>query len=494
MELKEIASLGRKLSNFLKRFADCCGRPEPRVLLKAYVQGQLSDLQRKSVEPIALAVGLAPRTLQGFLESVKWDEEKLRDRCQEIVAKEHADPRAIGLIDESGVPKSGNDTAGVARQWCGRTGKVDNCVVAVHAGYATKDFQCLLDSDLYLPEDWANDLERRRKAYIPDEVEFRTKPKIAQDQITRALEHGVRVAAWTFDELYGRDSKFLDFLELRKGQAFVGEVPANFHGWLRAPKVLRKAPKNARKGGSNRKTYPRIARKPPACEVQNLFKYSPVFRRQKWQPYRIKDSEKGPVVWEVKWARFYRKQSDGLPSRASVLIVARNVLNPGEIKYFLANQVPDEDPGSDGTPVTLAWLLWVAFRRWPIERLFRESKNELGMDHYEVRGWRCLHRHFYLTALSHLFCARIRQQCAAGELGKLTLEQIRRATSLWLQVADLAGSSRQTRYERERQKIAYYQRRNAQARRSHTKTRLKQLAALGINVEELETCVPQDTS
>ncbi len=116
-----------------------------------------------------------------------------------------------------------------------------------------KEFQCLLDSDLYLPEDWANDPERRRKAYIPDEVEFRTKPKIAQDQVTRALEHGVRVAAWTFDELYGRDSKFLDFPELRKGRAFVGEVPAKFHGWLRAPKVLRKPPKNAKRGSQPNK-------------------------------------------------------------------------------------------------------------------------------------------------------------------------------------------------------------------------------------------------
>lgn len=495
MELERIASLGRKLSGFLRRFADCCGRPEPRELLKAYVRGQLSGLQRKSVEPMALEAGMPPRTLQGFLEFVKWDEQKLRDRCQEIVAKEHADSRAIGLIDECGVPKSGNDTVGVARQWCGRSGKIDNCVVAVHLGYATKDFQCLLDSDVYLPEDWANDPQRRRKAHVPEEVEFRTKPKMAQDQMTRALNHGIRVAAWTFDELYGRDSKFLDFVELEKKQNFVGEVPANFHGWVRTPKVLRTPPKNARKGRGGQKKYPRLARQPPSCEVQNLFKYSPVFQRQEWQPYRIKDGEKGPVVWEVTWARFYRKQSDGLPSRACTLIVARNVLKPDEIKYFVANLVPGEDTGPDGEPVTLTWLLWVAFRRWPIERLFREGKNELGMDHYEVRGWRCVHRHFYVTALSHLFCARVRLEYAAtGESGKLTLEQIRRATSLWLQVADLPRSARQERYQRELKKMDYYQRRNEQARRSHTKTRLKQLSKLGIDAEQLESCIPQDTS
>jgi len=493
MELEQIASLGRKLSGFLTRFDDCCGRPEPRRLMKAYVRGQLSDLQRKSVEPIALRNGIPPRTLQGFLEFVKWDEEKLRDRCQEIVAKEHAHPEAIGLIDESGVPKSGNNTVGVARQWCGRTGKIDNCVVAVHCGYATEDFQCLLDSDVYLPEDWANDPERRRQAYVPEEVEFRTKTKMAQGQIKRALDHGIRVAAWTFDELYGRDSKFLDFLELEQQQAFVGEVPANFYGWAGTPEVLRTAPKNARKGRGRKKKYPRVARRTPAYEVQNLARYSPVFQRQEWQPYHIKDGEKGPVVWEVKSARFYRKQSDGMPSRVCTLIVARNALNRDEIKYFVANRVADDDAGPGGEPVTLTWLLWVAFRRWPIEQLFRQGKNELGLDHYEVRGWRCVHRHFYVTALSQLFCARVRQEYAAtGD--PWTLEQVRRATSLWLDVADLPRSAREARFQRELDKVAYYQRRNAQARTSHTKTRLKRLDELGIDVEALESCLPPDTS
>lgn len=431
MELKRIAGLGRELAGFLRPFADCFGRQEPRSLLNAYVRGQLSSCQRKSVEPMAIATGTAPRTLQAFLESVNWDEEKLVDRCQGIVASKHADPRAIGLIDESGVPKSGTDTVGVARQWCGRTGKIDNCVVAVHAGYATEGFHCLLDSDVYLPEDWANDPERRQKACVPEEVAFRTKPQIAQGQIARALQNGIRVAAWTFDELYGRDSKFLDFVEREKKQHFVAEVPRSFHGWVRTPQVLRQTPPNARKGGGRKKKYPRLARKSPSCEVQNLVKYSLVFQRQEWQRFHIKDSEKGPVVWEVKKARFYRKQSDGMPSQASLLIVARNVMKADEVKYFVANQLPGEDAGPDGEPVTLNWLLWVAFRRWPVERLFRVAKNELGMDHYEVRGWRCVHRHLYVSALSHLFCARVRQKYAATpELGKLTVEQVRRAMTL----------------------------------------------------------------
>lgn len=496
MKLNLIATFGKKLMEFLGRFADCFKRAKAQDLLQAYVAGQLSSIPRKSIEPMALATGTPPRTLQRFVESLPWDEEKLRDRCQRIVAQEHAHPQAIGLIDESGSPKSGRDTAGAARQWCGRTGKVDNCVVAVHLCYATDDFHCLLDSALYLPETWTNDPIRRKKTHIPDDVVFRTKPQIAQTEIERSLAHDIQVAAWTFDEAYGRDPKFLDFLDQRD-QTFVGEVPANFRGWLRTPVVLRRAPKNAPRR-SRRRKYPRVGRKTPTCEVQDLVRYSPVFRRQKWQRFHIKESQKGPVVWEVKWARFYRQTAEGLPSEAACLIVARNVLNPDEIKYFVANEVPQTNPQSpkaakanDEKQVTVTWLLWVAFRRWPVEQCFRESKKELGMDHFEVRGWRCIHRHYYLTQLTHLFCARIRQEYAATpEVGQLTVQQVRRAVNTWLETADLSPAARQRRFELEEKTLRYHQRRNEQARKSHTKTRTEQLAAMDIHVRDLPCCIP----
>ena len=167
MTLKQIAALGRELVLFLALFADCFGRREGRELLGVYVKGQLSDVHRKTAEGIALRFGEAPRTLQRFLESIKWDEEKLRDRCQKIVATEHAHPEAIGVVDESGVAKSGKETVGVGRQWNGNRGKVDNCVVGVHLSYATPGFQCLLDSALYMPKDWADDPERRKKTTCP---------------------------------------------------------------------------------------------------------------------------------------------------------------------------------------------------------------------------------------------------------------------------------------------------------------------------------------
>lgn len=167
MTLSQIAGLGRRLVAFLGLFADCFGRREPRKLLRVYIQGQLSEVHRKTAEGIALEFGTAPRTLQRFLESIKWDEEKFHDRCQQTVAKDHAHPAAIGVVDESAVAKSGDDTVGVGRQWDGNRGKVDNCVVGVHLSYATPDFQCLLGSGLYLPEDWANDPARRKKTTFP---------------------------------------------------------------------------------------------------------------------------------------------------------------------------------------------------------------------------------------------------------------------------------------------------------------------------------------
>lgn len=316
---------------------------------------------------------------------------------------------------------------------------------------------------------------------MPEDVAFRTKPQIALELIDRALANGVQVRAWTFDAFYTRDGKFLDALQER-GQAFVAEVPANFHGWVRKPKILAKGPESTT---GRPKGYPRLAKGCPSSEVRNLVKHSPAFRQQTWQRYRIKDTDKGPEVWEVKWAVFWRKRPDGLPTRRHCLIVARNVLT-GEVKYFLSNRVPAEGG------VTLRWLLRVAFGRWPIESCFREGKEELGLDHYEVRGWRCVHRHFYITQLSHLFCARVRQEydAASEDVDHISVEQVRSAMNVWLETADVPPAVRQRRFEDELKKQEYYQRRNRQARKSHTNTRRARLAALGIDVERIKSCLP----
>lgn len=163
MTLKELKGVGRMLASFLLLFSSCFRNLAGRRLLRVYVQGLLSDVQRKNCEAIALEFDTCPRTLQRFLESIKWDEDRLRDRCQEIVVRDHADPEAIGLIDESGIGKSGRETAGVGRQYNGNRGKIENCVVGVHLGYSAPGFQAILDSRLYLPQDWVEDKARRKK-------------------------------------------------------------------------------------------------------------------------------------------------------------------------------------------------------------------------------------------------------------------------------------------------------------------------------------------
>jgi SRSO17 transposase len=167
MTPKQIASLGNELARFLTRFA---GRFRSRAgfaLLQIYVQGLLSNLQRKNVEAIALEFGKPPRTLQRFVESIKWDGAGVRDDCQQLVAREHAHPQAIGCLDESGTAKSGDQTVGAARQWLGSRGKVDNGVVGVHLSYSAPGFPCLLDSEVYLTQEWVDDPARRKKTTFP---------------------------------------------------------------------------------------------------------------------------------------------------------------------------------------------------------------------------------------------------------------------------------------------------------------------------------------
>lgn len=417
MDVTQVKNIGRELKRFLSEFDDCFARSEPRTHLRSYVRGQLSDLRRKSVEPIALAAKTPPRTLQRFLSSAEADDERLVRRMQWMVARDHADPQAIGTIDDTGNPKKGTHTPGVQRQWCGNTGKVDNCVVTVHLGYTAGDFHCLLDSDVYLPESWSHDPDRRDEAHVPDDVVYRKKTDIALGQIDGALINGIRVAAWTFDEFYGRDGGFLDGLDAR-GQTYVGEVPPDFTGWVCQPRILQAPPPQESRKRGRKRLYPRLAAQAAdPSKVKNLARYSPVFRNQPWEKFKVKDGQNGPMVWEVKHALFYRKQADDLPGAPHTLIVARNVLNPEKVKYFLVNRAV----GAGGA--SLEWMLWMAFSRWPIERCFEVGKRDLGLDHFEARHWGAIHRHLYISQLSLLFCARVHQRLREKNSGQSVFDR-----------------------------------------------------------------------
>jgi SRSO17 transposase len=280
MDAQQIRRLKPKLDRYLKRFTDGFVRKDTHGHFPVYVQGQLSELHRKSVEPIAKQAGVPVRTLQEFLSLLKWDEERMRDRLQAIVAAEHASPRAVGVIDESSFAQQGEKTPGVKRQYCGRTGKTEKCIVTVHLGYAAEGFHCLLDGELFLPEDWHQDRERCRRAGIPEEVVYRPKWKIALELLDRARQNGV-------------------------------------------------------------------------------------------------------------------------PGPRLRLVIARNVLNPNEIKFFLADAPPGTSVGT---------LLLVGFSRWQVERCFEDQKDELGLDHYEGRCYAGLKRHLILSTVSDLFLSRVREE------------------------------------------------------------------------------------
>jgi hypothetical protein len=189
-------------------------------------------------------------------------------------------------------------------------------------------------------------------------------------------------------------------------------VPVNFHVWTQLPQVLHRRhardihePETSAGRTGRPRQYPRLKVKSnPSVTVENVLLHSPRMRRQKWVRYRIKDGSKGPMVWEVKHLRVYLKDEDGLPAfngRSYHLLVARNVLNPAEIKFFISNAGP-------GTPVET--LLLVAFSRWKIERMFEDSKMELGLDHFEVRRYQAVSRHLLLSCVSHLFLAEFHQE------------------------------------------------------------------------------------
>jgi SRSO17 transposase len=354
---------------------------------------------------MALREGIPPRSLQAFLGLLTWDENRMVDRLQQVVMRDHGDPRGIGLVDETHSPKKGTHTAGVQPQWCGRTGKVENCVASVHLGYTAGYFHCLLDSDIFLPKRWAEDRIRCRAAKIPDDVVHRTKPQIALAQIRRALGNGVRVAAWTFDEHYGQSYEFLDALDAL-GQTYVAEVPPDFCGWAAHPKLLyRPTPQEMRKP-HRRRRFPRLAEAAArVSEVRDLLRCSPTLRDQEWTRIYVKDGAAGPMIRDVKAIRFWMQRNE-LPTREHWLIVARNPAEPKIIKFFVSN-------APAGTP--LEWLVYVGYSRWPIERCFEEDKDELGFDHFEVRGWASIHRHMYLTQVSHLYLNRAREQILTQE-------------------------------------------------------------------------------
>ncbi len=387
MDLQELRQLRPALERYVRRFDDCIKTRNSRGHFRTYVKGQLGPLPRKSIEPIALDANVPPRTLQEFLSLHRWDDEAMGRRLREVVQKDHPHENAVAVIDETSYVKCGRKTAGVQRQYCGAVGKVENCVVTVHLGRVAGESHAPLDGDLYLPESWADDIERRREAHVPDDVVYRPKWKIALDLVHRSLREGVQFRWLTADELYGRAGEFRDGVE-RAELLYVVEIPHSITGWTKRPRVLEAG---FRMESGRKLKQPRVApgeRK--ARAVSGLWKRG----GPSWQHFRVKDSGKGPVVWRVRETLFYPSRDD-VPGNPARLLIAEEVLT-GEVKYFLT---------CAPTEVPLKEVITVAFSRWHVEKLFKEGKGEVGLDHFEVRNYRSLMRHLVLTAVSLYFLA-----------------------------------------------------------------------------------------
>ena len=380
MKPEQIEALRPRLDAFLGEFAPFFATRNTRAHFRTYVEGQLGPLERKSVEPIADAAGVSSRNLQEFLSLLTWDEDAVRDQIQRRVAREHQSGEQIGLIDETSFAKKGTETACIQRQYCGATGKVDNCVVTVHLAFCSGEFHTLLDSTIYVPkETWAEKPKRRKKVGIPKEVVYKPLHEIALDQIERAKMNGVRLDWIGADERYGEVPDFLETLE-GWGLRYVLEVPKGLTGWTSRPPC----------DGEGRLAHDATK----ARSLDEIVAHGRALRTTNYRAYHVKDTMKGPDVWEVKEIAFFQHRR-GRVSPPLRLIVARNVLE-GTRKTFLTNA-----PAA----VPLETLLRVAFSRWRIERCFEDSKGEIGFDHFEVRRFGSIRRHLTVGMVSHLFLA-----------------------------------------------------------------------------------------
>ncbi len=472
MDAVAIGALRPKLRRFLKRFSGC-GCEESCAHVATYVEGQLTDLERKNVEQIALNAGVAPRTLQEFLSAYEWNHTAMRDQVGRIVASEHSGAMNIGIIDETSFVKKGDKTPGVQRQHCGAIGKHENCIVTVHLSFASKDFHCLLDGDLFLPESWSNDRERCRAAKIPDDIVYRPKSEIALELYERASGNGLHFDWLTFDEWYTSKPAFLDALQ-RNNQKYIGETHRRHMIWANPPRTTDRP---YTKNGGRLKTPRLVSGSPKSIPLGEYIDNDPAIVNQKWTRWHLKDTQKGPKVVEVKHAIIYPQNSQKLPSKAHHLLVVRDVMT-GEIKLFISN-APKK--------TRVETLLKVAFSRWRVERCFEDDKKYVGLDHFEGRGYPGLMRHLILSAVSLLFLARERESLI-GEYPELTVSQVRQAASAMIQSWWLPPKAAEELINNTAYKIQYYQKRNRQARESHTKTRLRKLQEMGIDLTTTRRC------
>ena len=357
-------------------------RPEPRRRALDYLKGLLSPVERKNGWQLAEQAGDAsPDGVQRLLYNYQWDADLVRDDLKSYVIEYLADADAVLAVDETGFLKKGDKSVGVQRQYSGTAGRIENCQIGVFLAYASVNGRTLLDRELYLPQVWAEDLERRREAGVPEGVSFRTKPQLAQLMLERAVKSGVPFGWVAGDEVYGNDRNLRLWLE-RQGVPHVLAIKRSEKLWALTDR------------GPRQVKADRLASGVEECA---------------WVRCSAGDGAKGPRVYD--WATVDIRPLRE-PGKGYWLLARRSLSNPEELAYYVCY-------GSAGT--TLEELARVAGTRWAIEECFEEAKGQVGLDQYEVRRWDGWYRHITLSMLAHAYLSVIKHQAMEqGEKGATT--------------------------------------------------------------------------
>jgi SRSO17 transposase len=417
-----------ELAAYHAAFADCFAQRHQQRWLEVYLRGLLvADVPRKNVEAVALrllgageAADREVRALQHFVSEGVWDDARVLRHHWGLVAASLGDEEGVLTVDGSDIPKQGTHSAGVARQWCGALGKKANCQAGVFVGYASRRGYTLLDRRLYLPEQWfwPEYHERWQAARIPPETAFASKPAVAARMVEAIMASKQLPARWlTCDEGYGDDPAFLDRVAACN-LWYLAEVARSTHVWpltgadgqpAGAMPASWVPPARSKMGPTPRRRRLQPD-SPRAVAVETLVAQVPA---SAWQRYRILEGAQGPLLADFAALRVVARR-DKLPGPTVWLLIRRSVPEPGEdpvLKFYLSNASAE---------LPLQALVWASGMRWPIERCFTESKDELGLDHYECRFWRGWHHHMTLVILAHHFLVRLQGQRNQGEGGPAT--------------------------------------------------------------------------
>ncbi len=401
---EEIEALADELVDYHAEFADLYYRVEQAHWGHKYLQGLMSPLERKAIQPMAMALeGGNIQAMQQFIGQGQWADQKLLQKHWQLVDRTLGEEDGVYIPDDSGFPKKGEHSVGVGRQWCGILGKVENCQTGVFGAYASRRGYTLIDRRLYLPEEWFDEdhKERWKKCGIPDETTFKTKPELALEMLQAVVEEGSLRFQWVAcDEGYGRNPEFLDGVADVE-RWYLAEVPHNTRVWETRPKTA--VPEWSGRGQHPSKE--RLVAGEP--EPQRVDKLASSLSPQDWHPYVIKEGSKGPLVAKFAFLRGVAVR-DELPGPDVWIVFRRALGEEPELKVYLSNAPPQ---------MLVTELVRVSGLRWPVETAIEEGKDGLGMDHYEVRSWLGWHHHMTQCLLAHHFLVRCQQRLKRGLLG-----------------------------------------------------------------------------